>query len=82
VKQLASEALGGEVHLFCGGLVQQDVAIFGEGEGNGHGVGVLHGAGREAEPAGVDAESDLVGGDLDDGVVEAVEPVGGRVAAE
>ena len=37
---------------------------------------------REAQPAGIDAEDDLVGADLDDGVVRAGEAVGGGVGAE
>jgi hypothetical protein len=37
---------------------------------------------REAEPAIVDAQGDVAGGDFDDGVVRAVETVSGCVAAE
>jgi hypothetical protein len=82
VKHFAGEALGCQVHLFGRGVVEDDVAVFGEGEGLGWCVVGLHGGGGEAEPAVVDAEGDFVGAYFDYGVVGAVESVGGCVAAE
>jgi len=45
-------------------------------------VAVREGGGGEAEPAGVDAEKDFGGADLDDGVVGGVEAEGSGVGAE
>jgi len=82
VKHVAYKVFGGDVHLFWLPVADNDAAVFGEGKWDGRLAAVLQVTLGEAEPAVVDAESDVAGGNLDDGVVGAVEAVGGCVAAQ
>jgi hypothetical protein len=81
-QEFAGELFGGYVHLLFGLVVDGDSPVFVEGKGLRGLAAVLEVTGGEAEPAIVDAEGDFVGTYLDDGVVGAVESVGGCVAAE